>query len=157
GLRGLTGLVGQVRRFGVVDVDREIGSRRVRPEFPQARNHRAEQLAADVILVSMRANHGVHGEAALLSNLRRLDDLEILLHKALECPGINAARIQKEFGVLHELRGEWDAAMEAYQQAVFASLVQADISRYQEAIARVEEKKSFLGAASFPKDVGPSD
>ncbi|MEM0998792.1 MAG: tetratricopeptide repeat protein [Bacteroidota bacterium] len=80
----------------------------------------------------------------LLSGQGRLEELEELLHRALACPGINRAKIYNEFGIMHEIRGAYDLAVDAYKAAVQFSFVETDIAAYKNSIVRVRKKQSII-------------
>lgn len=80
----------------------------------------------------------------LLSNQERWDDLKQLLTKALSCPGIHKGKIHSEFGIMHEIRGEFDAAVESFKAAIRYSFTEAEVETYKAAIRRVLDKKIIL-------------
>lgn len=80
----------------------------------------------------------------LLSGQGRLDELEELLYKALEVPGINRAKVYNEFGIMHEIRGDYEKAVDGYKSAVQFSFVEVDIAAYKKSIHRVREKQAIL-------------
>lgn len=127
------------------------------PEYGRAYNHlgfiyemkyrdfeKAEAYYRKCLALSPEYTAVYLNYAALLSNQRRTDELEELLNRALKCPGINIARIHKEFGILHELRAEYDASTEAYKRAIAFSFVQTEIDALMLSVDRVRQKKHFL-------------
>ncbi len=56
--------------------------------------------------------------AILLSTLNKYDELEALLQKALQVPGINKATIYNEYGIMQEAQGKYHEAMESYRNYI---------------------------------------
>jgi tetratricopeptide (TPR) repeat protein len=80
----------------------------------------------------------------LLSGQGRLDELEELLYKALEVPGINRSKVYNEFGIMREIQGDYEKAIDGYKSAVQFSFVDADLVAYKKSILRVREKQAIL-------------
>jgi len=83
--------------------------------------------------------------AVVLSGMRKWNELEALLTKALETPGVDQAAAQNEFGIMHEMKGEYDKAIASYKNAIRASLKNAKIDAYRDAIDRCRTKIEVLG------------
>lgn len=81
----------------------------------------------------------------LLSQQQRFDELEVLLYQALDCPGINKAKVHNEFGMMYEMKGQYDRAIEEYKKAIRFSFEDKHIGNYKKSIERAAEKKNFLG------------
>ena len=84
-------------------------------------------------------NYGV-----LLSTHERYDELKELLERALDVPGMNKAKIYNEYGIMHEVKGEYASALEYYRKAIQASFVATDIQSFEASIDRVKTKQSLL-------------
>lgn len=82
--------------------------------------------------------------AVLLSTQARFEELESLLKKALEVPGINKSKIYNEFGIMYEVQGRYSEALASYRQGIRFSFSQKDINTYRTSIQRTEEKKKFF-------------
>lgn len=82
--------------------------------------------------------------SVLLSTHERYDDLVNLLEKALEVSGINKAKIYNEYGIMHEVKGNYGSAIEHYQKAIQFSFIAANIKAYESSIERVRNKQSLL-------------
>lgn len=82
--------------------------------------------------------------SVLLSSQERYSELESLLEKGLEVPGINKAKLYYEVGIMRETKAEFDQAVDAYRKSIQFSFVEGDIALYQSAIQRVETKKGLL-------------
>lgn len=80
----------------------------------------------------------------LLSTLKKFTELEDLLAKALESPGINESKIWNEYGIMYEMKGEYENAVNSYKKAIQVSLINDDINRYQQSIRRCRDKQSNM-------------
>lgn len=56
--------------------------------------------------------------AILLSTLNKYEELEALLQKALQVPGINKATIYNEYGIMLEAQGKYKEAIESYRNYI---------------------------------------
>ncbi len=82
--------------------------------------------------------------ASVLSNMNRWKDLEDLLAKALEVPGVDKASIYNEYGIMYELRGNYNEAIKKYKEAIRYTLTNANLDIYESSVKRCEKKKSLL-------------
>jgi tetratricopeptide (TPR) repeat protein len=82
--------------------------------------------------------------AEVLSTLEKFDELEELLNKALNVPGVAKDRIYNEFGIMYELKGDFSKAIDFYKKAIAASLSEEDIGVFSESIERCKTKKDIL-------------
>ena len=127
------------------------------PDFGKAYNHlgyiyetsyrdlaKAEELYRKCLEISPEYPAIYLNYSILLSGQGRLDELEELLYKALEVPGVNRAKVYNEFGIMHEILGDYDKAIDGYKSAVQFSFVEADIAAYKKSIHRVREKQAIL-------------
>lgn len=78
--------------------------------------------------------------AILLSTLERFDELKSHLEGALEVRGVNKSKIWNEFGIMSELQGKYQEAIDAYKKGIQYSLVNDDIERYKKSIDRCKHK-----------------
>jgi len=82
--------------------------------------------------------------AILLSTLEKWDELVKVLDAALQVQGINKPKIWNEYGIMYEMKGEFDQAIEAYKKSIQTSLINEDIDRYQESIDRCKKKAELM-------------
>lgn len=82
--------------------------------------------------------------AVLLSSQERYQELDDLLEKALEAPGINKAKLHYERAIMRETQMQFDQAIAAYQEAIRYSFTAEDIAVYKEGIDRVRQKQALL-------------
>ena len=80
--------------------------------------------------------------AILLSTLEKFDVLNHLLDRAILVSGINKSKIWNEYGIMYELQGEYDRAIEAYKKSIQNSLVNEDIDRFEDSIKRCRKKQT---------------
>jgi tetratricopeptide (TPR) repeat protein len=79
--------------------------------------------------------------AILLSTLEKFDELEAHLEKAFTISGINKAKIWNEYGIMYEMKSQFESAIQAYKKAVEFSLVNEDIDVYEQSIERCRKKQ----------------
>jgi len=72
----------------------------------------------------------------LLSRLGELEKLENILQKAANISGIKRSDLFNEYGILHEMRGDYLKAASFYKDAILHSLINSDIENYQGALQR---------------------
>lgn len=127
------------------------------PDYGKAYNHlgwiyetqyrdytKSEELYRQCIAVTPHYTP-VYGNLAItLSTLNKLDELEQLLNQALTVPGVDKPMIFNEFGILFEMKGEFDKAVEHYKKAIIASLNDANIDIYSKSIERCKRKNEML-------------
>lgn len=82
--------------------------------------------------------------AAVLSTMNKWKELEALLTKALDVPGVDKASVYNEYGIMNELRGNYDEAVKNYKEAIRNTLVTANIETYQSSVKRCQTKKELL-------------
>ena len=82
--------------------------------------------------------------AAVLSTMNRWKELEELLLKALEVPGVDKASVYNEYGIMDEMQGHYDDAILKYREAIRFTLITANIDTYQSSIKRCQKKKELL-------------
>ncbi|EAY29804.1 tetratricopeptide repeat protein [Microscilla marina] len=82
--------------------------------------------------------------AILLSTLERFDELKKHLEGALTVRGVNKSKIWNEYGIMKELKGEYDEAIDAYKKSIQFSLINDDIDRYQKSMDRCKRKQGIM-------------
>ncbi len=78
--------------------------------------------------------------ALVLNTIENFDRLKTLLPEALKIPGANKSKLHHEYGVMHELHGDLQKAIESYEEAIKTCLVTQEVERYQSAIYRCRLK-----------------
>ncbi|GAB4251759.1 MAG: hypothetical protein Kow0079_05990 [Vicingaceae bacterium] len=104
-------------------------------DYPKAEEHYKKALELTPNYFSVYYNYAI-----LLSTLNRYDDLNKLLDKALQVPGINKATIYNEYGIMFEQLEEYDLAIKNYQNAAKLTLDNAALDRYMNSIERCKKK-----------------
>lgn len=84
--------------------------------------------------------------AILLSTIEKFDELEKLLEKSLQIPGINKAKVWNEYAIMYEVQEKYDKAVEAYRKSIRFSLNNEDITRYEQSIERCRKKQNLVNA-----------
>jgi tetratricopeptide (TPR) repeat protein len=126
------------------------------PEFGRAYNHLGyiyETRFKDVITAEKYYKEALSRNpeypatymnyAVILSSQERFAELTALLNKALEVPGISKDRIYNEFGIMHELLGRYEEAINAFRKAINYALNEKDIEMYEKSISRSKLKASY--------------
>jgi tetratricopeptide (TPR) repeat protein len=80
----------------------------------------------------------------VLSTLGKYDEVETLLLKALQVPGVDKSAIYNEHGILNELRQDYNAAIEKYKEAIRFSLSDVNVDTYAKSITRCRTKRDLL-------------
>jgi len=83
--------------------------------------------------------------AAVLSMMSKWQELDELLAKALNVPGVDKATVHNEYGIMYELQGRYDEAINSYKEAIRQTLITDNIASYQSSIKRSQTKKELLG------------
>ena len=82
--------------------------------------------------------------AAVLSTMNRWKELEELLRKALDVPGVDKATVYNEYGIMYELLGNYDEAVKHYKDAIRCTLAIENVETYQTSVNRCKRKKELL-------------
>ncbi|MFN8437826.1 MAG: tetratricopeptide repeat protein [Cytophagales bacterium] len=85
----------------------------------------------------------------LLSTLKRFDELEDLLNKALKVDGIDFYTIYHEFAIMRETQGKFDEAIHFFNLCVSFCYNNQTLDGIQENIDRCNKKKSMLKNTGF--------
>ncbi|MEI7802649.1 MAG: tetratricopeptide repeat protein [Bacteroidota bacterium] len=81
----------------------------------------------------------------LLSTLGKYDELENFIKKGLEVAGTDKAALTNELGIMYELKGDYNKAIEQFKQAVRFSLNDTNVDTYSKSIQRCKKKMEVLG------------
>lgn len=81
--------------------------------------------------------------AIILSTQKRWKELEELLTDALKISHINLSTINNEYGIMWELQGQYDKAIQAYKDAVKYSLDMKNVALYKDSILRCKQKQEI--------------
>lgn len=76
----------------------------------------------------------------LLSTLQKYDDLNELLKKALEVPGVDRANVYNEYGIMYENLGEYSRAINSYKECAKMTFSKATMDKALESIDRCNTK-----------------
>lgn len=127
------------------------------PDYGKAYNHlgwiyetqyrdyiKSEELYRKCIAISPQYTAAYGNLSITLSTLNKFDDQELLLNQALVVPGIDKPMILNEFGILYEMKGDFDKAIEYYKKAIIASLNDANIDIYSKSVERCKKKKEMM-------------
>lgn len=123
------------------------------PGFGRAYNHlafiyetklkdyvKAEELYKQAMELSPEYPAVYLNYAILLSTLERFEEKKVILDKAITIPGINKSKVFNEYGILHEMGGEYEQAIYYYKAAIQKAYSEKDIEAYKGNISRVEQK-----------------
>jgi tetratricopeptide (TPR) repeat protein len=80
----------------------------------------------------------------LLSSLRKYEELEKLLERAIGVSGISYATIYNEYGLMREMQGDIDDAIHYFRLHIKNSFDAKSIETAAESIKRCERKKQLL-------------
>jgi tetratricopeptide (TPR) repeat protein len=130
------------------------------PRFGKAYNHlgwvfetkyknveRAEQYYKAAMEYAPHYNASFLNYTYFLSNLGRVDDLKEHLDKISNITGIAKDMIYNEYGIMHEMQGDPQTAMEYYQKAAIITLDSLKLDKYREAADRCRKKIELLDAS----------
>jgi tetratricopeptide (TPR) repeat protein len=132
------------------------------PDFGKAHNHmgwlfetkfknftRAEEHYRLALKFAPDYTAAYYNYSYLLSSLRKYDDLEKLLEKAIGVSGISYATLYNEYGLMREMQGKLDDAIHYFRLHIKNSFDGKSIETAAESIKRCERKKELL--ASTPQ------
>lgn len=79
--------------------------------------------------------------SALLTNQARYDELQVLLGKAFQVPGINRVALFNDLGRMYEDLTKYRLAVKYYKEAVKTSMSNAEIDDFRDHIRRCRRKR----------------
>jgi tetratricopeptide (TPR) repeat protein len=127
------------------------------PDFGKAHNHmgwlfetkfknlqRAEEHYRLALKFSSDYTAAYYNYCYLLSSLRKFDELEKLLERAIAVSGISYATIYNEFGLMREMQGLLDDAIHYFKLHIKNSFDSKTIETAADSIKRCQRKKELL-------------
>ena len=127
------------------------------PRFGKAYNHlgwvyetkykntaRAEEYYKAAMEYAPQYNASYLNYTYFLSNLGRFDDLKTHLEKISNITGIAKDTIYNEYGIMYEMQGDPQTAMDYYQKAAIVTLDGLKLDKYKESIERCQKKLDLL-------------
>ena len=127
------------------------------PDFGKAHNHmgwlfetkfknlqRAEEHYRLALKFSSDYTAAYYNYCYLLSSLRKFDELEKLLERAIAVSGISYATIYNEYGLMREMQGLLDDAIHYFKLHIKNSFDAKTIETAAESIKRCQRKKELL-------------
>jgi Tfp pilus assembly protein PilF len=127
------------------------------PDFGKAHNHlgwlyetkfknlqRAEEHYRLAIKFSPDYAAAYYNYSYLLSSLRKYDELEKLLERAIGVSGISYATLYNEYGLMREMQEKLDDAIHYFRLHIKNSFDGKSIETAAESIRRCERKKQLL-------------
>jgi tetratricopeptide (TPR) repeat protein len=127
------------------------------PRFGKAYNHlgwvyetkyknypRAEEYYRAAIQFAPHYNASYLNYCYFLSNQARYEELKAHLDKMSNIQGIAKDTIANEYGILYEMQGNLQPAMDYYQKAAIITLDSVKLDKYKEAIDRCKKKLEIL-------------
>jgi len=82
--------------------------------------------------------------AILLSTLDKNNELTKILEKGLKVPGVNKGSMYNEYGILYEKTGEFQKAIDAFEQALLFTMSDQQTDAYKNSIERCKKKAEIL-------------
>jgi tetratricopeptide (TPR) repeat protein len=130
------------------------------PRFGKAYNHlgwvyetkyknyrRAEEYYKAAIQYAPHYTASYLNYAYFLSNLGRFDELKNHLDRISQIQGIAKDVIANEYGIMYEMQGNLQQAIEHYQKAAIITLDSIKLDKYKEGIDRCRKKMEILNPA----------
>jgi len=130
------------------------------PRFGKAHNHlgwvyetkyknaaRAEEYYKAAMQYAPHYNASFLNYGYFLSNLGRFDELKAHLDKMSNIAGIAKDIIFNEYGIMYEMQGNPQTAMEYYQKAAIVTLDSLKLDKYKEAADRCRKKLEILDSS----------
>jgi len=127
------------------------------PRFGKAHNHlgwvyetkyknaaRAEEYYKAAMQYAPHYNASFLNYGYFLSNLGRFDELKAHLDKMSNIAGIAKDIIFNEYGIMYEMQGNPQTAIDYYQKAAMITLDNGKLDRYRESIERCQKKLDLL-------------
>lgn len=106
--------------------------------YPKAEElyHKAFQTAPNY--PAIYTNYSV-----LLSTLGKYEQLTTVLEKGLNTPGVDKASMYNEFGIMHELQGNFNEAIEFYTKCAKTTLIKETMDRAISSMERCRTKMAL--------------
>lgn len=130
------------------------------PDFGKAHNHmgwlfetkfknlvRAEEHYRLALKFSPDYTAAYYNYCYLLSSLRKFDELEKLLERAISVSGISYATLYNEYGLMREMQGKLNDAIHYFRLHIKNSFDAKSIETAADSIKRCERKKELLANA----------
>lgn len=108
-------------------------------DFELAKSYYQKALAVSLEIPNVYAEY-----IRFLINYGDLDEAQQLIDFALTVKGIDKAIIMIKQGFLHEVKGEFDLAIEAIKEAKLFALNNEFLNYADDAISRVNKKRKFV-------------
>ena len=131
------------------------------PRFGKAYNHlgwvyetkyknmqRAEEYYKAAMQYAPHYNAAYLNYSYFLSNLGRFDELKNHLDKVSAIPGIAKDTIANEYGIMYEMQGNLQEAIDFYQKAAIVTLDMTKLDKYKESIERCRKKLDILNPSA---------
>lgn len=104
----------------------------------------AEAYYRECLVLSPEYRSNYYNYAMLLSVSRRYDELQELLAKAEEVPGINIGTIYNEYALMYEALGKYGKALDYYKRYLKNCFDNSRIEDILQSIERCEKKQRFF-------------
>lgn len=127
------------------------------PRFGKAYNHlgwvyetkykntaRAEEYYKAAMDFAPYYNASYLNYAYFLSNLGRFSELKAHLDRMSNIPGIAKDTVANEYGIMYEMQGNLQTAVDYYQKAAIVTLDGGKLDKYKESIDRCKKKMDIL-------------
>jgi len=127
------------------------------PDFGKAYNHlgyiyetklkeleKAEKMYRQCLAYTPEYPAVYFNLSIVLSSLGKFDEQQILLEKALAIPGVDKATIYNEIGIMHELKQDFNKAIEHYKKAINSTLLDNNLDIYKKSIERCRTKRDLI-------------
>ena len=82
--------------------------------------------------------------AVCLSSLKKFDELEKLLERALTVPGLDRSSVYNEYAIMYELQGNYDLAVKYYGEYIKQIFDSVMIDKAVDSIARCKRKQEIF-------------
>lgn len=127
------------------------------PSFGKAYNHlgwifetklqdieKAEKHYQLAIKFSPHYAPSYYNYAIMLSTFKKYEELDLLLNRALNVPGINKGSIYNEYGLMYEALGLWDQAETAFKNFILNQFDSKTVELGHESLARIKQKRALF-------------
>ena len=131
------------------------------PRFGKAYNHlgwvyetkyknmaRAEEYYRAAIQYAPHYNAAYLNYGYFLSNQGRFEELKDHLDRVSQISGIAKDTVYNEYGIMYEMQGNLQTAIDYYQKAAIVTLDSGKLDKYKEGIDRCQKKLSILNPSN---------